>query len=265
MLSYSLLIVFAVLLMPIKADATCYKPRLLFVLDKSGSMGNIVAGTNPRKTRWVVSRDAIVQSIDKYHTQIGFGLEYFTGSASYPIAVPLPAVPHTRIRISIDSNRPGGGTYFVDAMNTAVRELRRAIYADHDKGIVGRRYALMFITDGRGGSCPTLQVSSLRKFRITRNNLTYTYDIKTYPVGMTGADFRCLQNMATVGGTGTYKADIPSQMEAAFNALIFYSTRETCNGLDDDCDGRVDNIKYTTKPLMQACYNATTGCVWSDQ
>ncbi len=242
---------------------SCYKPRLLFVLDKSGSMGSYVNGTRPRKTRWQVSRDGIVQSTEKYHTQIGFGLEWFTGSSG--IAVRLPAVPHTKIKTWLDRNRPGGGTVFVQAMNTAINEVRRAIQVDHKQGVVGRRYAVMFITDGWGGRCPTSQVTTLRKFRVSYAGKTYTYDIRTYPVGMTGANFSCLQQMAQLGGTGTYKVDIPSQMEAAFNALIYHSTKESCNGLDDDCDGRVDNIKHTTKPLVRECYLSKTGCVWNDQ
>ena len=38
--------------------------------------------------------------------------------------------------------------------------------------------------------------------------------------------------------------------------------RETCNLKDDDCDGRVDNIKGTNTPVQQACY-AGKGCTES--
>jgi hypothetical protein len=34
---------------------------------------------------------------------------------------------------------------------------------------------------------------------------------------------------------------------------------EICNGLDDDCDGHIDNIPGTTNPLSQACYDGPPG------
>ncbi len=36
-------------------------------------------------------------------------------------------------------------------------------------------------------------------------------------------------------------------------------TSETCNGLDDDCDGRVDNVPGTATPLSRPCYSGPAG------
>jgi uncharacterized protein YegL len=242
--------------------SACYKPRLLYVVDKSGSMTSTVPGTSPAQTRWQVVGKAISDAVDRYHNNMEFGMSFFHSSAAFPVEVPLPANPHTQIKDAFSKNSPGGGTHFVNAMNTAVQEIERAIKVEHNNKTAGRRYAVMFLTDGSGGTCPITQVTNLRNLTITHNNITQTYDVRTYAVGMTGANWTCLQQMATAGGTGTYSADLPSSMQEAFNWLTYTTTLETCNGLDDDCDGRVDNIKHTTKPLERDCYPGTdTGCV----
>ncbi len=40
---------------------------------------------------------------------------------------------------------------------------------------------------------------------------------------------------------------------------LFFPAKEICNGEDDDCDGKIDNIKGTAQPIERDCYTGPAG------
>ena len=55
--------------------------------------------------------------------------------------------------------------------------------------------------------------------------------------------------------SGVYKCVGQQRQCVAQGAFAIPAQTEECNGLDDDCDGRVDNVKGQTTPISKTCYN----------
>jgi hypothetical protein len=65
-------------------------------------------------------------------------------------------------------------------------------------------------------------------------------------------------NTATSQGAcfpGTQSCGMPVAGQYGFPQGIIRPSVEACNGVDDDCDGRVDNVPGTSTPLTQAVYS----------
>ncbi len=217
-----------------EAAAACEKPNLLFVLDKSGSM--------LQNNKWTQAKQGITSATNSYGSKIQFGLETFSTNAS--INAGIPSTPSV-IQTALNGITPAGDTYMVKAVNTARAHLETVLKADP---VNLRPTNLLFITDGAPtDKCPTTEVNALRSLKITKGGKTYTYDIKTYVLGFGAqADPRCLNNLAVAGGTalsGTLKYYLATDLATLTSAISKISntaTKEICNGLDDDCDGSVD-------------------------
>jgi Notch-like protein len=95
-----------------------------------------------------------------------------------------------------------------------------------------RPYSVILITDG-DETCDTAPA--------TRATELLNNGIKTYVVGF-ATTTTSLNAIATNGGTGTpYFAANQAQLSAALSSIVAASLKsETCNGLDDDCDGVTD-------------------------
>ncbi len=227
-------------------EGSCEKPDLLMVLDKSGSM----AWTNPDGTvNWTEAKSAITTITNQYHTDVRFGFELFSSTAFIPTVrgnCQIETTPEI-IQNTLNYYNPGGGTYMVRAMTTARTEIIRAIQVDHANGIFGRSQNIMFVTDGTPTDrCPTTEMAALRSLTIDG----WTYDVKSYIIGFgSGANATCLNNLANAGGTERcsvagctryYVASDSANMTLAMDEIINIATQEICNGLDDDCDGQID-------------------------
>ncbi len=120
-----------------------------------------------------------------------------------------------------------------------------------DSASACRQYSIIIVTDGAetcnsnpnqaaynlafpaaGGTCNPSALPSVAP------------DIKTYVVGISivSSEQSSLNDIAACGGTtGAYFANSPTELAAALSSIVQGSIKfETCNGLDDDCDGKID-------------------------
>jgi hypothetical protein len=101
-----------------------------------------------------------------------------------------------------------------------------------------RKYSVILLTDG-AESCQGNPIASATALR----NVVPATDVKTYVIGFSTlpTETAQLNAVATAGGTTAFFASDSSGISNAFASIIAASTNyEKCNGLDDDCDGLID-------------------------
>ncbi|MEM1007880.1 MAG: hypothetical protein AAGJ35_02645, partial [Myxococcota bacterium] len=164
------------------------------------------------------------------------------------------------------AQRPLGQTGYTISLNEAEQVIVQARKTD---ALLTRKTVLLFVTDGAptwgNTSCsgtPTNCTSSSCQAQLCGcaknkvDQLYSQYGIKTYVVGfgngLSSSAQSCLNNIAQAGKTRPqscpsgradclfYKADRASSMREAFNEIIASATAEECDGLDNNCDGRID-------------------------
>ena len=148
-----------------------------------------------------------------------------------------------------------------------------------------RPYSVIVLTDG-ANSCatpPTTWASNLRATPDLLNSCTVptdcpqgatcdtvnyapgrcVYDVKTYVIGfaLTPVEFQSANAIANAGGTGTaIPAADEDEIASAMAEIIAESIKpELCNGVDDDCDGEVDE----GFPVGQGCNNGMPGVCYA--
>jgi uncharacterized protein YegL len=224
-------------------SGNCQLPNLLFVIDKSGSMVH--------DNKWDDAKQGINTNTQTHANNLRFGLISFSDTASLDAPIPSGSAD---IEKALNAITPHGNTFMIPAIQLARDHLIASLKADP---VSGRQSSIIFITDGApSDSCPIQEVNALRSLQV--NNVTY--DIKTYVIGFgTQVNPICLNNLATAGGTARpgsvnyYVASNQGDFSAAVDAISQNSSNEICNGIDDDCDGFIDNIKGTNTPLSQTC------------
>lgn len=228
-------------------STTCLKNNLLFVLDKSGSM--------LQNNKWTDAKSGINSNTQTYAQQLQYGLISFSNANAVTVDAGIPSSP-SAVQTALNGINPAGDTYMVPAIAAAKKEIERSILADQANSISGRPNSIVFITDGSPSDrCPIQEVNALRTLKVG----SVTYDVKTYVIGF-GSNVNpiCLNNLATAGGTalaGSIKYYVASSttFTAAVSKIATSSASEACNGLDDDCDGKIDNVKGTSTTLTQSC------------
>ncbi len=226
---------------------TCLKPNLLFVLDKSGSM--------LQNNKWTDAKSGINSNTASNAARLQYGLISFSNANAVAVDASIPATP-TAIKNALNAIKPAGDTYMVPAIKAAETEITRSINVDKGNNIAGRPSSIIFITDGSPSDrCPINEVTALRSLKVNNR----TYDVKTYVIGF-GSNVNpiCLNALATAGGTalaGNIKYYVASSttFSTAVSKISSSSAAEVCNGLDDDCDGKIDNVKGTSTALSQTC------------
>jgi Mg-chelatase subunit ChlD len=217
----------------VKADPA---PLDMFImLDNSGSMGadcNIGQGTT---SKWCYSINALSQFFTAAPTGTGVAMQYFpkcapsasasdctTGGGCATAEVPLGLLPGNlaALNASLDGTTPNGGTPMEAALNGLTK------YTQQNKQ-AGRVMIGVFITDGVPEGCTT-NPNTLAG--IVQNHLT-TNGIKTFMIGMDGANFGTLDSIAAPGGASPhtqycggsspcYSYDVDNGNPAAFNAVL---------------------------------------------
>ncbi|MBI4508230.1 MAG: SUMF1/EgtB/PvdO family nonheme iron enzyme [Deltaproteobacteria bacterium] len=152
----------------------------------------------------------------------------------------LRAVGPTPIAASLSDMK----TYLTTGVTAPLKE---------DTATPCREYSVILLTDGEE-TClgdPVASAAALRNISITRNDgTTVTVDVKTYVIALAvcpPSNPNCptkvqLDAIAGAGGTGSaYVVTSQEEIAAALAEIVARSIRtESCNELDDDCDGLVD-------------------------
>jgi hypothetical protein len=275
----------------VKAD-----PTVMFVLDRSGSMGGQLGTTNGNQSRWQILTAALTSALPPVNLTMEVGALLFpTGSggrnqmscnvASTPDLEPeLLNVP-ILLALMLD-NTPAGETPTSDALNSAATALGNVRAATNAR-------ALVLATDGAPNCNAMLDPSTCRCANATNDracsnstmclDATRTVDtiasieergIPTFVIGIeTGgdADFTdVLNDMATAGGrpqsgaqkyyAGDSEADLTSALVAIRNqvgACTFLTTSVP------SADGTITVVVDGTTIPFDA--TATNGWAWADK
>jgi hypothetical protein len=203
--------------------------------DNSGSMGadcNIGSGTN---SKWCFAVNALSNFFSTAPAGVGVALQYFPSCApSLPAncngvscanpAVALADLPGNlaNLQASLNAVAPNGGTPMEAALNGIVQ------FTAANKQ-PGRTMIGVFITDGFPDGCSS-NVNTLANIINTHYQAT---GIKTFVIGMTGADYVTLDSIAAPGGASSHSTfcgpgagppcfhyDVQNGSAAAFNAVL---------------------------------------------
>ena len=224
-------------------------------------------------TRWDIARNALKEVVYQYggtapnypDTKARFGLTAFSSQAT--VEAQIVSTP-PQVAARLDARTLSSGTHYMRAFTAARDHLQQVVNNDATKR---RPTHMLFLTDGAPtDNCNDAPNLVRDMFQGTgtyalKDNQGNTYNVKTYILGFgsgLGASAQnCLSKMAQLGGTqrcdptiagcvSYYFADNAAQLKDAMDAIINNATQEVCDGLDNDCNGLIDE---TFPNLGQPC------------
>ncbi|MCC6898200.1 MAG: VWA domain-containing protein [Polyangiaceae bacterium] len=187
-------------------------PNLMIVLDRSGSMGKSVPGSN--KSRWQVASEALAQVFKKYDGKIDFGLSLFSaclsqGCAPGIIDAPLPT-PVATLQAKIAATKLCNSGH----NETVIGGTLQALVGHPALQAPGKENVVVLITDGADncGGGGANAATALKNQPVP---------VKTYVVGFSGDVNKSeLSKIATAAGTGPYyQAENAAQLDASLSAI----------------------------------------------
>ena len=259
MLGHALMRVSALLAAPLlltllphtaRADAECTPARALIVLDKSSSM---VTGSIAGTPKWDIAVDALEHVTAAHESALELGLMLFpqpSQCAPGQLDVAPALGTGAAIMTALGAPPPSTGNWTPMAQTLDV-----AATLPEMQDATRTRYVVL-VTDGWQWCSPyepATRLTPVDSVRALRAN-----GVVTYVVGFGDAvDPVALNHMAVEGGTDLagcdptgdtptspspcyFRADAAADLVAALDEIALHISAETCDGLDNNCDGAVD-------------------------
>jgi hypothetical protein len=259
------------------SDASCDKPRLLIILDRSVSMATGIVPTG--ETRWEAAAVAISQMTSAFETSIDFGLMVFP----YPdrcnpgsvIVEPGPAsAPAIDAFLAAPLQPYGNWTPMAETIVEA-----SSFMASLDGA--GKRVAVL-VTDGEQWCFPYDPGTRFDPVGAAEDFFETGATLFVVGFGGEGVDALVLNKMAAVSGTALagcdaslddpgagnncyYDAADIESLSAVLESIALVTSEEICDGADNDCDGETD--EDLRRPCLSACGGGEETCregIWVD-
>ncbi len=198
-------------ILPVQSSTSARPLAVMYVLDSSGSMNDLIAGTG--KTRFQLAKEGAIESVNALNDQDFFGLVAFNSVAN--VAIPLTSASQREDIIqTINSLTTASGTKYKDGLELAASALKTMsdAYMKH----------IIFITDGTATDdrdAYTAVVEGLPDFDITLSGIAiYRSDFLTSHI---------VRELSEIGGGRYYyiqnAAELPSIMltESTVSAIEY--------------------------------------------